>query len=48
MVPGNGQLEIIDLRGKSSHNAVPLLFKKIERVGANMFLFFISLLPVSK
>lgn len=28
---------------KSIHNAAPLLFKKIERVEANMFAFFISL-----
>ena len=29
---------------KSNHNAAPLLFKKIERIEANMFLFFISLI----
>jgi transposase len=29
---------------KSIHNAAPLLFKKIERIEANMFLFFISLM----
>lgn len=29
---------------KSIHNAAPLLFKKIERVEANMFAFFISLI----
>ena len=29
---------------KSVHNAAPLLFKKIERVEANMFLFFVALL----
>jgi transposase len=28
---------------KSIHNAAPLLFKKIERVEANMFVFFIAL-----
>jgi transposase len=28
---------------KSSHKAAPLLFKKIERVESNMFIFFISL-----
>jgi transposase len=29
---------------KSIHNAAPLLFKKLERIEANMFLFFISLM----
>jgi len=29
---------------KSIHNAAPIFFKKIERVEANMFLFFISLI----
>ena len=29
---------------KSNHNAAPLLFKKIERIESNMFLFFISLI----
>ncbi|PXF59454.1 MAG: hypothetical protein C4B59_11615, partial [Candidatus Methanogaster sp.] len=29
---------------KSIHNAAPLLFKKIERVEANMFAFFIALI----
>ena len=29
---------------KSVHNAAPLFFKKIERIEANMFLFFISLM----
>jgi transposase len=29
---------------KSIHNAAPIFFKKIERVEANMFLFFISLM----
>lgn len=29
---------------KSIHNAAPLLFKKIERVEANMFAFFIALM----
>lgn len=29
---------------KSSHKAAPLLFKKIERVDSNMFIFFISLM----
>ncbi len=29
---------------KSVHNAAPIFFKKIERVEANMFLFFISLM----
>jgi len=29
---------------KSIHNAAPLLFKKIERIEANMFIFFIALM----
>ena len=29
---------------KSVHNAAPLLFKKLERIEANMFLFFIALI----
>jgi len=29
---------------KSTHNIAPLLFKKLERVEANMFLFFVALL----
>lgn len=29
---------------KSVHNAAPIFFKKIERVEANMFLFFVSLM----
>lgn len=29
---------------KSVHNAAPIFFKKIERIEANMFLFFISLM----
>ena len=29
---------------KSVHNAAPLLFKKLERIEANMFLFFVALM----
>ena len=29
---------------KSTHNAAPLLFKKLERIEANMFVFFLALM----